>query len=121
MCIPYTLYFPACIIFHQSKQYGRVLALDGIVQTTERDEYVHQEMTSHLPLCSHPNPKNVSELTGQDKEERKERLGMIGSFPSCCKVLVVGGGTGGVAREVAKHSCVEEIHLCELDEVRDAP
>jgi len=32
---------------------------------------------------------------------------------------VIGGGTGGVAREVAKHSCVEEIHLCELDEVRN--
>ena len=32
---------------------------------------------------------------------------------------MVGGGTGGVAREVAKHSCVEEIHLCEIDEVRD--
>ena len=32
---------------------------------------------------------------------------------------MVGGGTGGVAREVAKHSCVEEIHLCEIDEVRN--
>ena len=49
----------------------------------------------------------------------EERWEVIGSFLPCCKVLVVGGGTGGVAREVAKHSCVEEIHLCEIDEVRD--
>ena len=32
---------------------------------------------------------------------------------------MVGGGTGAVAREVAKHNCVKEIHLCEIDEVRD--
>ena len=31
---------------------------------------------------------------------------------------MVGGGDGGVAREVAKHSCVEEIHICDIDEVR---
>ena len=34
------------------------------------------------------------------------------------QVLVVGGGDGGVLREVAKHSCVEEIHLCEIDQVQ---
>ena len=39
------------------------------------------------------------------------------AIDSFFKVLVVGGGTGGVARELAKHSCVEEIHLCEIDEV----
>ena len=33
---------------------------------------------------------------------------------------MVGGGDGGVAREVAKHSCVEEIHICDIDEVRTA-
>ena len=63
----------------------------------------------------------MSELTGQVKEGRKK--GGIDDdwfLPSCCKVLVV-GGTGGMAREVAKHSCVEEIQLCEIDEVRDAP
>ena len=36
------------------------------------------------------------------------------------QVLVVGGGDGGVLREVAKHSTVEEIHICEIDEVRSA-
>ncbi len=37
----------------------------------------------------------------------------------CVQVLVVGGGDGGVLREVAKHSTVEEIHLCEIDEVNN--
>ena len=35
------------------------------------------------------------------------------------QVLVVGGGDGGVVREVAKHKCVQEIHLCEIDQVKD--
>ena len=99
-----------------------MLALDGIIQCTEKDEYSYQEMTAHLSLCSHPDPKNVSEVTDQEKEGRKKGGVEYDWFlPYCCKVLVVGGGTGGMAREVAKHSCVEEIHLCEIDEVRDAP
>jgi len=47
-------------------------------------------MISHLPLASHPNPK---------------------------KVLVIGGGDGGVVREVLKHSSVEHVVLCDIDEV----
>ncbi|XP_055626818.1 spermidine synthase [Toxorhynchites rutilus septentrionalis] len=69
--------------------HGTVLVLDGIIQCTERDEFAYQEMISFLPLCSHPNPK---------------------------KVLIVGGGDGGVAREVAKHPLVEEIHQVEIDD-----
>ena len=42
-----------------SKTYGRVLALDGVIQCTERDECSYQEMMAHLPLCSHPNPTKV--------------------------------------------------------------
>ena len=45
---------------------------------------------------------------------------MIPDYCSVCvcpQVLVVGGGDGGVVREVAKHSCVQEIHLCEIDQV----
>ena len=44
-----------------SKAYGRVLALDGIIQLTDRDECSYHEMIAHIPLFSHPNPKNVSE------------------------------------------------------------
>ncbi|KAH9615823.1 hypothetical protein KSS87_006727 [Heliosperma pusillum] len=74
----------------QSSTYGKVLILDGVIQLTERDECAYQEMISHLPLCSIPNPK---------------------------KVLVIGGGDGGVLREVARHSSVEHIDICEIDEM----
>lgn len=63
--------------------YGRALILDGIIQCTEKDEFSYQEMISFLPLCCHPNPENV---------------------------LIVGGGDGGVAREVVKHPAVKHVH-----------
>ena len=65
------------------------MALDGAVQLTEKDEFAYQEMIAFLPLNSHPEPK---------------------------KVLIIGGGDGGVIREVLKHPLVEEIVLCEIDE-----
>lgn len=68
--------------------FGRMLLLDGIVQTTIKDEYVYHEMIAHIPLFTHPNPK---------------------------KVLVVGGGDGGAIREVLKHPSVEKAVLCEID------
>ncbi|CAF1793177.1 unnamed protein product, partial [Brassica oleracea var. botrytis] len=43
--------------FSFSATYGKVLVLDGVIQLTERDECVYQEMITHLPLCSIPNPK----------------------------------------------------------------
>lgn len=72
----------------ETKSHGRTLILDGIIQCTERDEFSYQEMIAFLPLCSHPNPKTV---------------------------LIVGGGDGGVAREVAKHPQVERIVQVEID------
>ena len=68
--------------------FGRMLLLDGIVQTTINDEYVYHEMISHIPLFTHPNPK---------------------------KVLIVGGGDGGAIREVLKHPTVKKAVLCEID------
>ncbi|OVA07614.1 Spermidine/spermine synthases family [Macleaya cordata] len=76
------------IMIFQSSTYGKVLVLDGVIQVTERDECAYQEMIAHLPLCSIPNPK---------------------------KVLVIGGGDGGVLREVSRHSSVEQIDICEID------
>ncbi|OBS75472.1 hypothetical protein A6R68_13999 [Neotoma lepida] len=61
------------ILVFRSKTYGNVLVLDGVIQCTERDEFSYQEMIANLPLCSHPNPR---------------------------KVLIIGGGDGGVLREV---------------------
>lgn len=69
-------------------EFGRMLVLDGIVQTTIKDEFVYHEMITHVPLFTHPNPK---------------------------KVLVVGGGDGGVIREILKHPTVEKAVLCEID------
>ncbi|KAI5632368.1 spermine/spermidine synthase domain-containing protein [Phthorimaea operculella] len=68
--------------------FGKVLVLDGIIQCTEKDEFSYQEMISFLPLCCHKNPE---------------------------KVLIVGGGDGGVAREVAKHPKVKQIVQVEID------
>ena len=77
------------ILVFESESHGMVLVLDGVIQVTERDEFSYQEMIAHIPLYAHPNPK---------------------------KVLVIGGGDGGVLREVAKHPGVEEIVECEIDE-----
>lgn len=78
------------VVVFKSKTYGTVLALDGVIQLTERDEFSYQEMIVHLPMCAHPNPK---------------------------KVLIIGGGDGGVLREVCKHSTVEVIEQVEIDKM----
>ncbi|KAF2834229.1 spermine synthase [Patellaria atrata CBS 101060] len=77
------------VLIFDSANYGRVLVLDNVIQCTERDEFSYQEMITHLAMNSHPNPK---------------------------KILVVGGGDGGVLREIVKHECVEEAILCDIDE-----
>ncbi|PIE63500.1 MAG: spermidine synthase [Desulfobacter postgatei] len=77
------------IDLYQTRSHGRMLVLDGIIQLTERDEFSYQEMMAHLPLFSHPNPENV---------------------------LVIGGGDGGVLREINRHDHVRFIDFCEIDE-----
>ena len=77
------------VLIFESTDYGMVLVLDNVIQATERDEFSYQEMITHLAMNAHPNPK---------------------------KVLVIGGGDGGVLREVVKHECVEEAVLCDIDE-----
>ncbi len=70
-------------------EFGKMLVLDGLVQTTEKDEFIYHEMISHPAMFLHPNPE---------------------------KILVIGGGDGGTVREVLKHKSVKEVHLCEIDE-----
>jgi spermidine synthase len=70
-------------------QYGRMLVLDGAVQTTEQDEFVYHEMITHVPLTTHPQPREV---------------------------LVIGGGDGGAVREILRHSEVRRVRLVEIDE-----
>ncbi|MCL0032690.1 polyamine aminopropyltransferase [Peptococcaceae bacterium] len=69
--------------------FGRVLFLDGIIQTTVKDEFVYHEMITHPALNTHGNPKNV---------------------------LVIGGGDGGAIREILKYPTVEKATLVEIDE-----
>ncbi|KAI3873676.1 hypothetical protein MKX03_021061 [Papaver bracteatum] len=80
------------IMIFQSATYGKVFVLDGVIQATERDDYSYQEMIVHLLKIE------------QERGEHKR-----GS------VLVIGAGRGGVLREVARHSSVEQIDICEID------
>lgn len=71
-----------------SEYFGKCLALDGAIQCTQMDEFSYQEMIAFIPLNSHPKPS---------------------------KVLIIGGGDGGVARECLKHPLVERLVQCEID------
>lgn len=73
-----------------SLEFGRMLVLDGVFQTSIFDEFVYHEMIAHIPLCIHPNPKQV---------------------------LVIGGGDGGTVREVVKHPSIERVEMVEIDGV----
>ena len=77
------------IAVYDTVQMGRLLTLDDVIMTSDRDEYVYHEMISQVALVTHPQPQ---------------------------RVLIIGGGDGGVVREVARHSEVKEIHLVEIDE-----
>lgn len=73
----------------ETVDFGRMLVLDGVIQTSLRDEYIYHEMLAHVPLCIHRHPR---------------------------RVLVIGGGDGGTVREVLKHPEVEKVDLVEIDE-----
>jgi spermidine synthase len=77
------------LVIFESASFGRVMALDGIIQTTERDEFIYHEMLAHVPLFAH----------GQAKD-----------------VLIIGGGDGGLLREVLKHPEVERAVQVEIDQ-----
>jgi spermidine synthase len=72
----------------ESLDCGKMLVLDGVINLTERDEFIYHEMLAHIPLFSHPDPQQI---------------------------LIIGGGDGGTAREVVKHKGIERIQLVEID------
>ncbi|MEN4768714.1 polyamine aminopropyltransferase [Duffyella gerundensis] len=76
------------LIIFQNAAFGRVMALDGVVQTTERDEFIYHEMMTHVPLLAHGAAK---------------------------KVLIIGGGDGAMLREVSRHTAIEQITMVEID------
>jgi len=79
--------FQDVVIFRNSR-FGRVLALDGVVQTTEADEFCYHEMISHVPIVAHGAARHT---------------------------LIIGGGDGGVLREVLRHP-VDQAVMIELDQ-----
>lgn len=76
------------LIIFRNAHFGRVLALDGVVQTTEKDEFIYHEMLAHVPILAHGNATNV---------------------------LIIGGGDGGLLREVLKHRHVQSVVQVEID------
>lgn len=76
------------LVIFENSTFGRMMMLDGIVQLTEREEFIYHEMMAHVPLFA------LSEPT---------------------EVLIVGGGDGGVLREVLRHRSVRHATLCEID------
>ena len=76
------------IAIFETESHGRVMTLDGVVQITERDEFVYQEMLAHVPLLAHGAAKNV---------------------------LIIGAGDGGVLKHVLMHKGVERVVMVEID------
>lgn len=50
----------------ESKEFGRMMVLDGYVMLTEKDEFIYHEMIVHVPMVVHPNPKRVLIIGGGD-------------------------------------------------------
>ncbi len=76
------------LVVFENQSFGRVLTLDSVVQTTEKDEFIYHEMLAHLPILAHGAAK---------------------------KVLIIGGGDGGMLEEVLKHRGVEKVTQVEID------
>lgn len=72
----------------ENPRFGRVLTLDGVIQVTEADEFIYHEMLAHVPILAHGSAR---------------------------RVLIIGGGDGGMAREVLRHASVEHLTMVEID------
>ncbi len=74
----------------ESVEFGKFLALDGEILFSEKDEFIYDEMVTHVPMAVHPKVQNV---------------------------LIIGGGDGGVAKELTQYECIEKIDVVEPDEM----
>ena len=74
----------------KSKEFGRILTLDGFIMVTEKDEFIYHDMIVHVPMATNLNVKNV---------------------------LVIGGGDGGAVRELTRYGSIEHIDMVEIDEM----
>ena len=77
------------LVILENDTFGRVMMLDSVFQTTERDEFIYHEMLTHVPILAH------------------------GSVQS---VLIIGGGDGGALEEVLKHKDIQKVTMVEIDE-----
>lgn len=73
----------------ETEYWGKMLTIDGMVMLSEKDEFVYHEMLSHVGMFAHPKPE---------------------------RILIVGGGDGGTAREVLRHPTVDRVDMVEIDE-----
>ena len=76
------------LVIVENPSFGRTLYLDGVLQTTEQDEFIYHEMLTHLPILAHGRVR---------------------------RVLIVGGGDGGMLEEALKHRAVESVTMVEID------
>ncbi|MEM7171485.1 MAG: polyamine aminopropyltransferase, partial [Pseudomonadota bacterium] len=76
------------LVLFENQTFGRMLVLDNVIQTTERDEFIYHEMLAHLPILAHGAVR---------------------------RVLIIGGGDGGMLEEVLKHETVEQVTMVEID------
>ena len=76
------------LVIFENRKMGRILALDGVIQTTEGDEFFYHEMMGHVPIFAHGRAR---------------------------RVLIIGGGDGGLLEEVLKHKSVERVVMVEID------
>ncbi len=74
----------------ESVDLGKVLVADGDLMLAEKDEFIYHEMITHVPMAVHPDVKNV---------------------------LVIGGGDGGVVRELIKYNSIDKIDVVEIDQI----
>ncbi|CAH2065686.1 unnamed protein product [Thlaspi arvense] len=72
-----------------TKRFGKVLVIDGKMQSAERDEFIYHECLIHPALLFHPNPKTV---------------------------FIMGGGEGSAAREILKHKTIDKVVMCDIDQ-----
>lgn len=73
----------------ESREFGRILTLDGYLMVTEKDEFIYHDMITHVPMAANPNIR---------------------------KVLVIGAGDGGTVRELLRYKTIEHIDMVEIDE-----
>ena len=77
------------LVIFENARMGRVMALDGAIQTTEADEFIYHEMLTHVTILAHGSARNI---------------------------LIIGGGDGGMLREVCRHDSVDRITMVEIDQ-----